>query len=252
MLLFFLHSVRCWGPCFHRKVAADFIDTVRRNLSYSDRDAFLMGAIYADGINKSFSHHIDEVAPLLANEDALQPGFRWFLWGLIAHIITDTFAHAGQPESFIVGSGARHHASEFIVDSVSQRMESTLFVSLRQDIVDGLDQHGIARLWYFPIAFLGDSILTHLPFDRFLKNIENDRCQHSTHELAKCNFMNHYRAMLSSLQRLFGCFNIEHVTDLDVWEVTFEELIAIQCCHCVEREPRDIMDDLLVPFGSNL
>jgi hypothetical protein len=226
----FLLSVFSWGPICHAVIADEFAQEYFPDLTPSQHLSFLRGAIYADGIDKQFSHSVSEIIRRLRQIPDHKSDFYWFVMGVFAHVPPDTFAHAGKSRSFIVPRGIRHHFSELVVDSVMMRKHPLPFYFLPRRITKELAKLKIQRTWGFRFLYPLFFLLSKLPLWRLVHRMEKDKCPKSTTEMAMCNFVEHYQGMLQSLREAFPRIREKGFCDVRVREISTRLVFDLVCC----------------------
>jgi hypothetical protein len=227
--LLFVHVVS-WGPICHAVLADEFAQECFPSLSASQHTAFLCGAIYADGFDKSVTHYTSSIIEHLRQIPDEQSDLYWFFMGLLAHIPPDTFAHAGKSRSFIVSAGTRHHFSELVIDSVMMKRHPIPFYFLPSHISRELRRLNIRPVRIFKILYTLFFLLSKFPLWRIIHRLEKDQCPKATSEQGYCNFVEHYHAMLQSLRESFRRIREEGFTDERVREISTRLVFDLVCC----------------------
>jgi hypothetical protein len=219
-----------WGPIFHEVIATRYADTYLFQLNFQQKNSFILGSIFADGINKTFSHQINEIIREIHLIQDRETNFYWFLMGLICHVTADIFAHCGELHSFIVPVGYFHYFSEFVICSFSRNIEHPKFKRLHQDIIHELQIKQISIIRKFHFIYFSMNYLSMLPFHLFLPMIERGNCHSNNFEMSKCNFMKHFDAILNAIKAVFDRFSCFDLTDLDVHDIANKFIFDIRCC----------------------
>ena len=228
--LFLLFSTAfCWCPFLHQAISRQFSYENFPYITIPQRQAFITGSIYADGVDKSITHNVQRIREILNNLDP-ESEIYWFFVGNYAHIASDVFAHAGRSRSFIVSHGIKHHISEVIVDSLIVKKYNPPYITISPTLRQSLDSMGIRFVKSFRFLYPLISFVTKLPIYKFLPKIQSDSCTRGGFDLSVCNFMNHYSAMLDCMRLSFDHIANETFTELRLKELSIRLLYNIQCC----------------------
>ncbi|OHS97717.1 hypothetical protein TRFO_36003 [Tritrichomonas foetus] len=214
----------------HHVLARQFSYEYFPYITEVQRNAFILGAIYADGFDKSITHSAPRLSNMLNQIEDPESELYWFFMGNYAHIGPDLFAHAGRARSFIVSHGLKHHASEVIVDSLINHLYHPNFPVLTQPLKDGLNELGVRPIkmfrFFYPVIFL----VSKLPFYKFLPKVQNDRCPRGGLDLSICNFQRHYEAMIESMRMIFPRIHDDSFTNRRMQEMATALVFEVQCC----------------------
>ena len=242
-MIFYLFAFSLsWGPLFHQGIAKDFLHEYYPNISKSEENGFLLGAIYADGISKDFSHHVKPIYAKLHfylqnNFGSSQSQEYWFYMGLFTHIIPDTFAHAGHRPSYIVPSGIKHVFSEILIDSLTRHYKNVELLIIPEHLKHSLEMQGIIFTKRFPYLYLIDWFISQFPLWKFLPNIKSDQCSKANFQVALCDFKRHYNAMLEALKENIDRAFDPSWTDQQVRIATTAKVFSITCCPIIQSNP---------------
>ena len=120
-MFFILVSLSCsLFPAFHHTFAKYYLESKSLNITENQFESFLLGSIYADGIDKSVSHFIKPVINEMNFAKNKDSDLYWFFAGVLNHISIDTYAHFGSEKSYIVPAGLLHYISELTISSWAQ------------------------------------------------------------------------------------------------------------------------------------
>lgn len=228
--LFSLFSLSsCWCPFLHQTISRQFSLLQYPYITIPQRQAFLLGSIYADGYDKSITHNVKRLREILNQLDP-ESEIYWFFMGNFAHIAPDMFAHAGRSRSFIVSHGLKHHISEVIIDSLIVYKYNPPYLTISPSLRNSLDEMGIRPVKSFRFLYPLILLASKFPLYKLLPKIQNDRCPIVNLDSSICNFMNHYNAMHECLRRGFQNFFNQTFTDLRLKEISNELLFDINCC----------------------
>ena len=254
MLSFFFAFSSSWGALFHQAIAKEYIHEHFPNISKSEENGFLLGAIYADGIMKDFSHHVKPIYEkfnfYLTHGGTSNTQEYWFYMGLFAHIIPDTFAHAGHRPSYIVPSGIKHMFSEILIDSLIRHYKSVEFLEIPEHLKRSLEMQGIQFTNHFPYLYKIDWFISHFPIWRLLQFIKSDQCSKENFQVALCDFQKHYQSMLSALQENIHRAFDPSWTDQQVRIATTAKVFSITCCPVNQINP--ILDQTEPYFQNSI
>ena len=251
MLPAFLAFGCCWGPVLHQVISYQFSNENYPDITEEQRKAFILGSIFADGIDKTMTHHIngiqDEIERIAANNT--DSNIYWFLSGIFAHIPPDTFAHAGKSKSFIVSTGFRHRLSELVIDSLMARLYQPDFIELPNSLSTQLRSLGITINSSFGLLRRLLFYFSKLPFYRLLSRIQQNSCPKPNFDVSLCNFNRYYEAMMGSLWMSVGMMLDRTFTDMGMKSLATALLIDIECCPA-ESSDEDLDAPLLSNFHS--
>ena len=222
----------CWGPLFHQSIARQFSYEQFPDLTEQQRNAFVLGSMYADGVDKRFSHTIPNVMERLSQVRDRDSEIYWFLLGIVAHLAPDTFAHAGKSRSFIVARGYRHYFSEAVVDSLARHIHNPAFIRLTDTLRNELVRMGLKPSWKFEAMYAASFVASKLPLYRMLPFIEQDPCPKANYEMALCTFMRHYDAMMQALREAFARVGDPEFNDVRLREISTRLVWDVGCCEC--------------------
>ncbi|OHS93456.1 hypothetical protein TRFO_40278 [Tritrichomonas foetus] len=257
MLLFFFLTFNSfsWCPFLHQVIAQQFLERHLTNISESEKDSFLLGSVWADGLDKSITHKIqrlfdkmwrvkfiknNKIIDLNNNDIKLQNDkenndFYYFLLGIFSHIPPDTFAHAGKGESFIIEKGILHYFSEVVVDSVIIRqykpkmMKNILPTGIRAKLNEfGIRESRFFRVFY-PLVYLSAKIF---PLHRFLPFVQINSCCHgiTAYTESSCTLSKHVLAMHEALELAFQRLGDVEFNNLHMENITTNLVHQIGCC----------------------
>lgn len=234
LLTFFTIQAVAWFPNFHQYIANEFSHQYFPSMTEEQRHLFLVGSIYADGIDKRVTHHVTAMKDLFDRIADLDSDVYWFFMGVFSHIPPDTFAHAGKSASYIVAKGAKHHFSEFVVDSLINHLYQTPYLSLPKKLKTQINQLGIRFRKSFFIIYPVEHILAKLPFYRLLPWIEQNRCSTESYPTSLCNFHQHYLAMQETLKKSMDLIKDHEFDDLSTKNLATTLVFAIDCIRSKE------------------
>ena len=230
MLCFLMTGVFCWGPLFHQAIARQFAQEQFPGITDRQLSAFVLGAIYADGIDKRFSHHISSVISKINQIHDTEGELYWFMKGLLAHIAPDTFAHAGKSRSFIVAAGIRHYFSELVVDSLAYHTYNVQYMSLTPGLREALVEMGLKPSWKFQVMHSVSYTLSKMPLHRLLPEIQHSPCPKTSYELSRCTFMRHVDSMLEAMREVMPRIHDPEFDQRRVQEIATRLLWDVGCC----------------------
>jgi hypothetical protein len=221
---------RAWGPILHQVIAQQFSLAYFPYITDHQRRSYVLGSIYADGLDKSITHCTSCIVEKLREAGDPDSNIYWFLLGTFSHIPPDTFAHAGKPPSFITPFGLVHHFSELVVDSLMAHLHSTSFLRISAELRDAVTALNVSFSKVFTFLYPIVYVLAKFPFHWLLPRVERDRCPKRNLSLAVCNFMKHYDAMLQSMQEAMPRVYDRDFTDATVTEISTRLVYEIECC----------------------
>jgi hypothetical protein len=214
MLLILPFFSLSWGPILHQTIAETFAECHLTNLTTAHRTAFVLGAIWADGLDKQITHRTSSVIETLRQIGDVNRDVYWFFVGSLCHIAPDTFAHAGKSSSFIVPYGILHSFSELVIDSVMMhRYGAIVYQNPREILAEVRSLNVRVSKWFYPLYRL-IVLLARIPLHGMVRFIERDELPHRSCAEANKNFDKHYEAMLQSMR--------EAVTK--IWEKGFSDV----------------------------
>lgn len=219
----------CWCPFLHQSITRQFSYECYPYITDAQREAFIVGSIYADGVDKSLTHSVKFLREQTSQLDP-ESELYWFFMGNFAHISADVFAHAGKTMSYIVPHGIKHHLSEVIVDSLIVEKYNPPYVTMSSTLKKSLDEMGIRFVKSFRFLYPLIRMATKLPLYKFLPKIQSDQCPIRDLDLSICNFMNHYEMMLECMRRSFPEFPKESYSELRLKELSVSLIFEINCC----------------------
>lgn len=230
MQLFLLFATSySWCPYLHQSITRQFSYEYYPYITDAQREAFITGSIYADGVDKSLTHNVVLLREKMSQLDR-ESELYWFFMGNFAHITSDVFAHAGKSMSFIVPHGLKHHLSELIIDSLIVSKYNPPYVTISSTLTKSLDDMGIKFVTSFRFLYPLIRILTKLPLFKLLPKIQSDQCPVRDLDLSICNFMNHYEMMLECMRLSFPRIDEPSFNDLRVKETSVSLIFDIRCC----------------------
>jgi hypothetical protein len=203
-----------WGPIFHQTIAEHFASEYFSNLTTEHRAAFVLGSVWADGLDKTTTHRMNLVIEKLRQINDVNCDVYWFFVGIFCHIPPDTFAHAGKSGSFIVPHGILHSFSELVVDSFMMHKENPKVLPMPSEILREIEKLNVPYSKTFYVIYRSIYLLSKTPLFRFLRFIERDDLPHSSYREATDNFRKHYVAMLRSMREAIA----------RIWENGFNEV----------------------------
>jgi hypothetical protein len=230
MLSLFVVLSDSWGPAFHQIIARDFSLEYFPDISDRQRDHFLMGSVYADGLDKSITHYLPLLRAKINRVYDSETDIYWFLLGVYSHIPPDTFAHAGKSRSFITAAGIKHSISELVVDSLIVHTNPVTRFTLPTAIREELLRLEIRSNWKFGILYFLVHWIAKLPFYHFLPKIEQDRCPKPNLAVCRCNFRKHYEAMMQALRESMPLVLDSEFNDVRMKELATRLLFDVECC----------------------
>lgn len=250
MIAFFflaLHA-NCWCPLLHQVIARQFSDEYFPDITETQRNAFVLGAIYADGVDKSITHNITRLRAMLNKYDS-ESEIYWFFMGNVAHIAPDMFAHAGRMRSFIVSHGLKHHLSEVAVDSLIAKTFHPPYLTLTQSLTDELTSLGIKFVKSFSVMYPSVYLMSKFPLYKTIPAIQNNICPRNGLDVSILNFFRHYDAMLECLRMVFPRIMDETFNYLQLQETTTALVFDILCYESQDSNETKI--DNLYTFYAN-
>lgn len=242
LICFFIIGTFSWFPSFHQVISTQFSYEFFPYITEVQRNAFILGAIYCDGYDKSRTHDLAWLKPELNKIDH-DSELYWFFMGNVAHISADVFAHNANPKAFIVPSGFKHHLSEAIIDSYIAKTYNRRFLTLSKSLKTSLSSVELRYSHSFSFLYPCIYLLTKIPLYRFLPNIQNDQCPKGDFSLSACNFQNHYEAMLECLRITFPKLFDEAFTGSKLVETSANLLRNILCCE-TNRFNQTLLDNV--------
>jgi hypothetical protein len=232
MLSVLVVSANCWGPVFHQHVADEFAAEYLPHLSPSQRNAFVLGSIFIDGLPKRVSHELSWCTDLLRSYENETDEW-WFVMGFALHLVVDVAGHLGKPNAFLPLQIPIHYLAELSACS-SIRKEydpirvgrSALSDAVFQKVIhrSSLKFSMISRAWW---AF------AYLPFYRLLGSMESDKCMTPTAKpWAFCNLQMHLRTIKGLMWDSLCALMTGDFTGSDLGRIVSIELKALPCCSC--------------------
>jgi hypothetical protein len=216
-----------WGPVFHQTIAEHFATEYLSNLTAQQRRAFVLGSIWADGLDKETTHRTPHVVRKLRQINNVTQDVYWFFVGTFCHIAADTFAHAGKSSSFIVPHGIRHSFSELVIDSVMTHQCGAVAYPMPREILSEVAALNVrVSKWFYPLYRM-IVLLSKAPLYRFLSLIECDSLPHRSYLQSNHNFQQHYEAMLQSMREAFANIWEKRFNDVRIREVSTRLLHGI-------------------------
>lgn len=228
LFLFFTTS-HCWCPFLHQSITRQYSYEYYPYITDAQREAFIVGSIYADGYDKSLTHNLQFLKETV-NQFHPDSELHWFFLGNYAHIISDVFAHAGKSKSFIVSNGIKHHLSEVIIDSLIVKKFNPPYLTISPTLQKSLEEIGVKFLRSFRFLYPLIRFATKLPLYKLLPKIQNDQCLISNLDLSICNFMNHYETMIVCMRDVYPELHNQTFTELKLKEESTKYLNQINCC----------------------
>lgn len=232
-----------WTPSFHQAFAGYYADSHFPNLTSSQRESFLLGAMYADGVDKSISHFVRPIVRELNSIANRQSNLYWFLLGIFSHISIDTFAHSGLANSYIVPRGLKHHLSELVVCSWAHRNLSPRYITLSQELKNQISGIGIgfkkSFRYMYPLCYF---FAKFFPAHWFLPYVHQGNCPVRTYRDADCTFRRHLDAMVKATENLMALCHDPSLNEIDVKEIVLAQLNSIECCS--PDQPVDLTESL--------
>ena len=231
MISFLIYSSFSWTPAFHQGFALKYAETYFPNITNDQLNSFLLGAMYADGVDKSISHYVRPVISELNAISDTENNLYWFFLGVLNHISVDTFAHAGKEKSFITASGLWHHISELTICSWAQTNLRPSFRLITRELKQQIEAIGIrfrtSFKFLYPICYL----LTKFPFHYImLPLVQKDGCPKHSYRMSECNFLKHFNAMMKATKEIMDHALDTRFNEIDVKQITLAELQSIECC----------------------
>ena len=164
MLFFLIFSSFSWTPAFHQGFALKYAEIYYPNITNNQLNSFLLGSIYADGIDKSISHYVRPVIRELNSITNRNSNLYWFFLGVMNHISIDTFAHSGKEKSFITDAGLWHHISELTICAWAQVNLHPSFRLITKELKNQIEGIGIRFRTSFKFLYPICYFLTKFPF----------------------------------------------------------------------------------------
>ena len=221
----------CWTPAFHQGFAMKYAEVHYPNISSDQRNSFLLGSMYADGIDKSISHFVRPIIRELNSITNRQSNLYWFFLGVLNHIAIDTFAHAGKEKSFLLPSGKWHHLGELTICAWAHKNLHPSFRLISQELRNQIQGVGIGFRKSFKILYPFCYFITKIPFHYILLPfIEKDGCPKTDYKTSECNFLRHYNAMMKAAKEIMDHAHDSMFNEIDVKQITLTELQKIECC----------------------
>lgn len=231
MFLLFFSLSASWTPVFHQGFAKLYLDHAYPNITSSQKDSFLLGSMYADGVEKTVTHFVRPVIRELNSITNRNSNLYWFFLGVMNHISIDTFAHAGKDKSFIVASGWRHHLSELTICAWAQWNMEPEFKLITRELKNQIQGLGIGFRTIFRIIYPICYFVTKIPFHFILLPlIQKDGCSSCSYSEADCNFRRHVDAMMKATEIIMQHANDPGFNEIDVKTITLAELQKVECC----------------------
>ena len=228
MLLFslFLSLTKCWTPAFHQAFAAVYANKYFTNITEAQRNSFLLGAMYADGVDKRISHFVRPVIRELNSITNRKGNLYWFFLGILNHITIDTFAHSGLDKTIVQPTGFMHHLAELSICSWAHRNLNSKYMRMSSELVNQIAGIGIkfkpSFKYMYPMCYFSSKLtpLQHIMPYVFKKPQEFRRL--STKE-AEFLFLTHFKAMLSASKEL-----MDHAHDSSLNEIDVRDIVQAQ------------------------
>ncbi|EAY06788.1 hypothetical protein TVAG_103380 [Trichomonas vaginalis G3] len=231
LLLLFIGFSISWTPSFHQAFASYYAKSHYPNLTKSQYESFILGAMYADGVNKTISHKVIPMVKKINSVTNQSSDLYWFLLGIFNHIAIDTFAHAGLENSFIVPKGLKHHLSEIATCSWAQHHMKTRYFTIPSDLKDQVSEIGISFKsnfrYLYPICYF---FAKFIPAHWLFPFIHKSPCNIKSYKEADCMFRRHLDAMVKAAEKIMALSHDSTLTQFGVKTIVYGYLNNIQCC----------------------
>ena len=135
MCFFFsiISHINSWTPVFHHFIAFNYSEEYFLYSSESQKRSFILGSIYCDGFDKSYTHSVTNIINLINSISDQNSDFYYFCLGLLSHITCDYFAHSGSSLSFITNEKYKHHFSELSICSYVNHLKFIPYISINEE-----------------------------------------------------------------------------------------------------------------------
>lgn len=228
----FFRLASSWGPIFHQVVAQEFANEYLSHLAKEQRNAFVVGSVFVDGLSRKQCHDLSNLIPLLYEYDSKTSLEYWFVLGFILHMAADSSGHIGSPLSYLPLKRHSHYFAELIVCSALFHDRKPPSISW-DNISDSVYQKTIKmNSAFFGIFYKIWRIIVRFPFYYALQAIQSDDCSvKNDKKYAMCNLDLHIEAIK---RLMFDSLILLHegtLTNENLGKLTLNELSTFSCCN---------------------
>ena len=231
MLCFFMGLCASWGPIFHQILGQEFADEYLTHFTQQQKDEFIRGSVYVDGLSRKLYHNISNLIILLNQFNSEKDIEYYFVLGFVLHMAVDSVGHIGYPLSYLPLKRPYHYFAELTCCSalLKDRNPPSISSNNVSDSVYMKIKNTSSK--YFDILYKTWRNLAKLPFYKFLHVIEYDKCRDTNHkQYAMCNLDLHIQSMKRLMFDCMYLLNEGNLTDQTLGEIVIRELESIQCC----------------------
>lgn len=246
---FFFADSWSWTPVFHQAFASRYCDLHYPNITEEQRESFLLGSMYADGIQKNVTHYVKPAIGNLNRISDKNSSLYWFFLGIYNHLAVDTFAHAGKNQSFVVAKGLKHHLSELAICSWARRNFKVQYLrmspKLRSEILESGVKFRNMFKYEYPICY----ILSYLPMHRLIPFLEKSNCQYSgskTYQKSLTTFKHYLDMMMVGTEEIMSHFDDSLFTEKQIKRITKSYIYNFEC------PAHEVEDNLSSPYFGSL
>ena len=216
-----------WGPIFHQVIAEEFVSQYLPNVTPEQKEYFVKGAIYVDGLPKEESHDITKLLRILRLYEQESSEY-WFILGFILHMTADMSGHIGTPLSFLPLKKPLHYLAELVSCSTVYHTRHPPFIPddpLISAIYKGT--FGVYSSRKFSAFYYAWRLLAKLPFNKLIGSVENDKCNK---KFAACNLEKHITAIKDLMWESLELLQEGNLTHQTLGYIVTQELKAFKCC----------------------
>ena len=227
----FVGLVLSWGPVFHQTAATEFAKEYLPHLPVEQRNSFILGSVFIDGLPKRESHDFEWVKRLLRQFENNTNEW-WFVMGFVLHLSVDIAGHMGEPHAYLPLRGRlQHYFAELTVCSTMLRTRNLSVLrsnSVSERVYEkafGMSSRRFAKLYRM---WRG---VASLPVHKFLDAIESDKCAvKSESGFGYCNLEMHLRAIKGIMWDVLCGLMTSDFTQENLGNVARRQLERLKCC----------------------
>jgi hypothetical protein len=231
MIYWFCGFGVAWGPIFHQVMAEDFAREYLPHLSPGQKNAFVLGSMFIDGLpDKGKSHNVSWLLGVASSYNKTKEEW-WFLIGCALHLTVDMAGHQGRPLSYLPLSRPLHYLAELIVCSYVQHDRNPGFVG-RNQVADAVyDKVAGRSAFVFGVMHRMWRILSYLPLHKLIGWIESDSCfTTGGRNWAGCNLDIHMNMIKGLMWDSLCLIMADEMTTEKLGEIVKADLENIRCC----------------------
>ena len=220
----------CWTPAFHQAFAAVYANKYLPNITEAQRTSFLLGSMYADGVDKRISHFVRPVIRELNSITNRKGNLYWFFLGVLNHITIDTFAHSGLDKTLVVPYGVMHHAAELCICSWAQRNLNASYIHMSTELINQIAGIGINFKPSFKYMYPGCYFVSKLvPLQYTMPYVfkKQNNMSRLSYNQAQLLFLTHFEHMLLASKELMSHAHDSTLNEIDVRDIVQAELDRI-------------------------